>query len=112
MDFVSGFPLVNGKDAMWVIVYRLTKVAHFIPIRFKQDVEDLESLYVEHIVRFHGVPTTIVKDWDPSFTSNFWEGLHVGMGEQAELLYSLPSSNRADYHDLGGAVTFMCVGVR
>ncbi|CAN1788096.1 Transposon Ty3-I Gag-Pol polyprotein, partial [Linum perenne] len=57
MDFVSGFPLTReGKDAVWVIVDRLTKVAHFIPIRFKPSVEELAKLYIEEVVRLHGVP--------------------------------------------------------
>ena len=72
MDFVSGLPLTqDGKDAVWVIVDRMTKVAHFIPIRYKPNNEILARLYVEHIVRLHGVPLSIVSDRDPSFTSHF-----------------------------------------
>ena len=71
MDFFSGLPLVNGKDAVWVIVHQLTKVAHFIPIRFKPVVEDLASLFIKDIVRLHGVPRTIVSDRYLSFTSHF-----------------------------------------
>ncbi|CAN1764063.1 Transposon Ty3-G Gag-Pol polyprotein, partial [Linum perenne] len=81
MDFVSGFPPTReGKDAVWVIVDRLTKVAHFIPIRFKPSVEVLAKLYIEEVVRLHGVPQSIVSDRDPSFTSHFWEGLHTALG--------------------------------
>nr|AER92602.1 putative retrotransposon protein [Linum usitatissimum] len=59
MDFI------NGKDAVWVIVDRLTKLAHFIPIRFNPDVEELASMYVKHNLRFHGVPRIIILDLDP-----------------------------------------------
>ncbi|CAN0827436.1 Transposon Tf2-9 polyprotein [Linum grandiflorum] len=81
MDFVCGFPPTReGKDAVWVIVDRMTKVSRFIPIKFKPSNEVLAKLYVEHIVRLHGVPLSIVSDRDPSFTSHFWESLHTAMG--------------------------------
>ena len=68
IDFASCFPLVNGKDAVWFIMDRLTKVAHFISILFKPNVEELAVLYVEHIMRLHGMPKMIVSNRDPSFT--------------------------------------------
>ncbi|CAN0841373.1 Transposon Ty3-G Gag-Pol polyprotein [Linum grandiflorum] len=58
----------------------MTKVAHFIPIRYKPNNEVLARLYVEHIVRLHGVPLSIVSDRDPSFTSHFWQSLHQTLG--------------------------------
>ncbi|CAN1153515.1 Transposon Ty3-G Gag-Pol polyprotein [Linum perenne] len=81
MDFVSGFPLTReGKDVVWVIVDRLTKVAHFIPIQFKPSVEELAKLYIEEVVRLHGFPQSIVSDRDLSFTSHFWEGFYTALG--------------------------------
>jgi hypothetical protein len=73
MDFVTGLPRTTGqKDTLWVITDRLTKSAHFIPINEKDPLEKLSKIYIEEIVRLHGVPTSIVSDRDPRFTSRFW----------------------------------------
>ena len=72
MDFMSGFPLTQQKhDSIWVIVDRLTKLAHFIPVRIDYSMDRLAKLYVEEIVRFHGVPLSIVSNRDTRFTSRF-----------------------------------------
>ena len=72
MDFVSGFPLTQHKhDSIWVIVDKLTKSAHFIPVRKDYSMDQLAELYVKEIVRLHGVPLSIVSDRDPRFTSRF-----------------------------------------
>ena len=72
MDFVSGLPLTPRKnDSVWVIVDRLTKWAHFIPIRTDYSLEKLVDLYVSEIVRLHGVPLPIISDRDSRFTSQF-----------------------------------------
>ena len=76
MDFVSGFPLTQQKhDSIWVIVDKLTKPAHFTSIRMDYSMDRLAELYVEEIVRLHGVPLSIVSDRDPRFTSRFWNEL-------------------------------------
>ncbi len=73
MDFVVGLPKVpSGQDAIWVIVDRLTKSAHFLPIKITDSMEKLADLYVREIVRLHGVLVSIVSDRDPQFTSKFW----------------------------------------
>ena len=72
MDFVSSFPLTQRKhDVIWVIVDRLTKSAHFLPIRLDYSMDRLADLYVNEIVRLHGIPVSIVSDRDPRFTSRF-----------------------------------------
>ena len=72
MDFVSGFPLTQRKHhSDWVIVDRLTKSAHFLPVRLDYSVDRLAELYVSEIVRLHGIPLSIVSDHDPRFTSRF-----------------------------------------
>ena len=69
MDFVSGFPLTQqNHDSIWVIVDRLTKSVHFIPVRIDYSMDRLAELYVDEIVRLHGVPLSIVSDRDPRFT--------------------------------------------
>ena len=86
MDFVTGLPPTQkGFDAIWVIVDRLTKSAHFLPIRIKFNLERLAKLYVKEIVSRHGVPVSIVSDRDPRFTSNFWKSLQERMGTQLKL---------------------------
>ena len=83
MDFVTGFPKTQiGHDAVWVIVDRLTKTAHFIPIRTNYSVSKLCQLYVEKVVTLHGVPMSIVSDRDTRFTSKFWRGLQRALGTQ------------------------------
>jgi hypothetical protein len=70
MDFVSGLPRgKKGNDAIWVIVDRLTKSALFLPVKMTDSVDKLAKIYVNKIVRLHGVPTSIVSDRDPRFTS-------------------------------------------
>ena len=57
MDFVSGFPLTQRKhDSVWVIVDKLTKFAHFLPVRLDYSMDRLAELYVNEIVWLHGIP--------------------------------------------------------
>ena len=72
MDFVIGLPKTLRKnDAVWVIVDRLTKSAHFLPIKWGTTLEQLARKYINEIIRLHGVPLSIVSDRDPRFTSRF-----------------------------------------
>lgn len=81
MDFVTGLPRTARKhDAIWVIVDRLTKSAHFIAIRETFSVDKLAELFEREIVRLHGTPVSITSDRDPRFTSRFWKGLHRAWG--------------------------------
>ena len=76
MDFVVGLPRTQkGNDAIWVIVDRLTKVAHFIPVKETFHVPRLSELYINHIVRLHGIPRSIISDRRPQSTSHFWRKL-------------------------------------
>ena len=76
MDFVSGLPLTpTKKDSVWVVVDRLTKSAHFIPVRTDYSLQKLAKLYVAEVVRLHGVPVSIISDQDPRFISQFWRKL-------------------------------------
>ncbi|RVX14555.1 Transposon Ty3-G Gag-Pol polyprotein [Vitis vinifera] len=81
MDFVIGLPrTLGGNNAIWVIVDRLTKSAHFLPMKVNFSLDRLASLYVKEIVRMHGVPVSIVSDRDPRFTSRFWHSLQKALG--------------------------------
>ena len=78
MNFVTGLPRTQRQhDSIWVIVDRLTKFAHFLPINVEDSLEKLTQLYVDEIVRLHGVPVSIVSDLDPRFTSRFWPSLQA-----------------------------------
>ena len=86
MDFVVGLPLTKGKyDAIWVIVDRLTKSAHFIPINERYSLENLANLYIKEIVSRHGVPVSIVSDRDPRFTSRFWKSFQECLGTKLNM---------------------------
>ena len=72
MDFVVGLPRTpRGLDSIWVIVDRLTKSAHFIPINIRFSLEKFTTLYISEVVRLHGVPSSIVSDRDPRLTFRF-----------------------------------------
>lgn len=86
MDFVVGLPRTpRGKDSIWVVVDRLSKVAHFIPIRSNNSASELAPIYVRDIVRLHGVPRTIVSDRDAKFSSKFWHSLQTALGTQLRM---------------------------
>lgn len=86
MDFVTGLPRSpKGNDAIWVIVGRLSKSAHFLAMKVGQPISKLTQQYLNEIVRFHGVPMSIVSDRDPRFTSRFWGSLHKCLGTQLRL---------------------------
>ena len=81
MDFVTGLPRTQRQhDAIWVIVDQLTKSTHFLLVNVEDSLEKLAQLYVDEIVRLHGVPVWIVLDRDPKFTSRFWPSLQTSLG--------------------------------
>ncbi|XP_071921821.1 uncharacterized protein [Coffea arabica] len=81
MDFVTGLPRnKKGCDAVWVIVDRLTKSAHFLPVSMSFSLEKLAKLYTEEIMRLHGIPISIVSDRDPRFVSRFWQKFQETLG--------------------------------
>ncbi|GJW73164.1 putative reverse transcriptase domain-containing protein [Tanacetum coccineum] len=86
MDFVSGLPRTpSGYDSIWVIVDRLYKSAHFLPMKKTDSIEKLAQLYLKEIVCKHGVPTSIISDRDSLFTSRFWKSLQEAMGTQLDM---------------------------
>ena len=87
MDFVSGLPLSpSKKDAIWVIVDRLAKSDHFIPVCTNYSLDKLAELYIAKIVRLHRVPISIISDRELRFTSRFWKTLQDALG--TKLYYS------------------------
>jgi transposase InsO family protein len=87
MDFIVGLPgTTKGYDSIWVIVDRLTKISHFLPVKTDHPVNVYAQLYIARILSLHGVPKTIVSDRGPQFVSKFWEELHKSLG--TKLLHS------------------------
>ena len=73
MDFVTGLPRSpKGHKAIWIIVDRMTKIAHFILVKMTYSLDQLAQIYIDEIVSLHEVPASIVSDRDPRFTSKFW----------------------------------------
>ncbi|XP_070025917.1 uncharacterized protein [Nicotiana sylvestris] len=72
-------------DSIWVIIDRLTKFAHFLPVRTTYSAEDYAKLYIREIVRLHGVPLSIISDRGAQFTTHFWKSFQKGLGTQVNL---------------------------
>ena len=81
MDFVTHLPRKPQRhDAIWVIVDRLTKSAHFLAVRMTFTLERFCRLYIRVIVRLHGLSVSIVSDRDLRFTAHFWKSFQKAMG--------------------------------
>ncbi|KAF5803695.1 putative nucleotidyltransferase, Ribonuclease H [Helianthus annuus] len=86
MDFVTGLPRTQaGNDTIWVIVDRLTKSAHFLAIKETDKFSQLAAVYLKEVVARHGVPTSIISDRDPRFTSELWQSMHKSFGSQLDM---------------------------
>src|SRR6185312_8564297 len=83
MDFIVGLPKTSkGYDSIWVIVDRLTKSAHFLPVKTVYRAQHYAELYISRILSLHGVPRTIISDHGAQFVARFWEQLHSTLGTQ------------------------------
>ncbi|GJT45016.1 putative reverse transcriptase domain-containing protein [Tanacetum coccineum] len=86
MDFVTKLPRTSsGHDTIWVIVDRLTKSAHFLPMREDYKMKRLARLYLNEIVARHGVPISIISDRDSRFTSRFWQSMQEALGTRLDM---------------------------
>jgi len=75
MDFVEGFPKVNGKSVILTVVDCFSKYAHFIPISHPYTAASVARVFFDEIIRLHRIPSSIVSDRDPVLTSSFWKEL-------------------------------------
>lgn len=75
MDFVEGFPKVHGKSAILTVVDRFSKYTHFLALAHPYTASSVARIFFDEVVRLHGMPSSIVSDRDPIFTSNFWTEL-------------------------------------
>ena len=95
MEFIMGFPrTVRQHDSIMVVVEKLTKVAHFIPVKSTFSASDVAQVFIRDVVKLHGVLKKIVPDKDAKFTSKFWKELFAGMG--TELAFSIAYHPKTD----------------
>ncbi|GJS80822.1 putative reverse transcriptase domain-containing protein [Tanacetum coccineum] len=86
MDFITKLPRSwNGHDAIWVVVDRLTKSAHFLEIHEDYSTEKLARLYTDEIVARHGVPVSIISDREARFTSRLWQAFQKALGTRLDM---------------------------
>jgi hypothetical protein len=72
MDFITKFPRTRKQhDYIMVVVDKLTKATHFIPMKITHKETNVADIYMREVTRLHGIPKTLVFDRDPKFTSNF-----------------------------------------
>ncbi|KAJ4812719.1 polyprotein [Rhynchospora pubera] len=85
LDFITGLPKSKGRDVILVVVDRLTKYGHFIPLTHPYNAAVVAQVFVDHIYKLHGLPQNLVSDRDPIFTSQFWRELMDKIGIQLNM---------------------------
>ncbi len=85
MDFIGPFPESLGKNYLWVAMCQLTSQVHLVPVNTTTKTLELTYEFLSHVVRLHGLPTSIVSDRDTKFTSLFWMELHCLLGIKLKL---------------------------
>ncbi|GKE45882.1 reverse transcriptase domain-containing protein, partial [Tanacetum coccineum] len=86
MDFITKLPKTSsGYNTIWVIVDRLTKSAHFLPMKETDLMERLMRLYLKKVVSRHGVSVSIISNRDSRFTAHFWQSLQKALGTRVDI---------------------------
>jgi hypothetical protein len=87
MDFITGLPTsTKHNEAIMVVVDKLRKSAHFIPVKLTCKAIDITQVFMKEVFRLHDMPREIISDRDTKFTSNFWKSLMEGL--ETKLLFS------------------------
>ena len=80
MDFITKLPKMRFQnDVIMVVVNKMTKETHFIPVKTTHKAADITNIYMKEVARLHGIPKAIVSDRDSKFTSNFWKDCSKGL---------------------------------
>ena len=83
MDFITALPKnFKQHDSIMVVVDKLSKETHFIPVKFTYKVVNIVDIFMKENFRLHGVPKVIILDRDVKFIGNFWKALFKGLGTQ------------------------------
>jgi hypothetical protein len=85
MDFMEGFPRVNGKTIILTIMDLFSKYAHFLPMSHPYTTTSVAKVFFDAIIKLHGILESIVSDRDPVFTSKFWIELFTLSGIKLQL---------------------------
>lgn len=101
MDFVDGFPTSRGNSTIFVVVDRLSKYSHFIPIKHPYMATTVAQTFLDHIFKLHGMAESIVCDCDLVFTSSFWKNLFLLNSILAQLITHKPMVNQGGQQDVG-----------
>ena len=81
MDLITQLPKTStGYDAILVVVDKYSKMLHIIPTTTTVTAPDLAKLFFKEIVRLHGIPSSVISDRDPRFTSSFWQQIWKQLG--------------------------------
>nr|KYP32653.1 Transposon Ty3-I Gag-Pol polyprotein [Cajanus cajan] len=82
MDFIEGLPNSWGKQVIFVVVDRLSKVAHFMALSHPYTAREVAQSFMDHVFKLHGFPNSITSDRDPVFVSSFWQEFMAYQGVQ------------------------------
>jgi hypothetical protein len=85
MDFIVGLPKDSNKSIIMVVVNHLSKYAHFCALSHPFTPSTVAQVFMDHIFKLHGMPTSIVLDQDPTFTNKFWQELFKLQGYQLKM---------------------------
>jgi hypothetical protein len=85
MDFIDGLPVSRQYNCLLVVVDKLTKYAHFIPVRHPYNASKIAEVFVDNVYRLHGMPQNLVSDRDPVFTSHFWQFVFKATGTNLKM---------------------------
>lgn len=88
MDFIVGLPMIRGIAVIMVVVDRLSKYGHFIPLPANFSSSQVAEVFLQHVIRLHAFPSTVVSDRDRVFTSAFWKHLMKLQGTQLQFTSS------------------------
>jgi hypothetical protein len=95
MDLITGLPKSSKhNDSIMVVVEKLSKDAHFLPIKSTCKVIDISSIFMKEIFRLHGIPKEIISNRDTKFTSSFWKYLFAGF--ETKFLFSIAYHPQTD----------------